>query len=212
MKKIFLLTLLLSSISGAFAQETTAKPKKGPLVMPPYFGIFTRIEGQSSFGNNYNTMLSTSGIEIFLGKNKLYFYAQVYFQYDIGRNTYYVDEIIPTSPYAVGNLIGMGGYLFDKRASTGTGWSMVMNGGGGIRVYFPEAGHKNDGSFVGTFESFAGALALFTSFTLEINTSVRYHTAQNFGLQFGGVIGMDFIAPRQGALTLRYGLSFGMVF
>ena len=213
MKKILLLALLLSSISGAFAQETPVKPKKGPLVMPPYFGIFTRIEGQSSFGQKYNTMLSTSGIEVFLGKNKLYFYAQVYFQYDIGRNNYYAEEFVATSPFAIGNLIGMGGYLFDKRSSLGTGWSMVMNGGVGIRVYLPSENQVGiNPSFVGMFEGWAKSMSLFSSFTVEINASVRYHTAQNFGLQFGGVIGMDMIAPRRGDLAIRYGLSFGMVF
>ena len=210
MRKILLLGILLSSITGAFAQETEKKAKKGPLVTPPHFGIFTRIEGQSSLGNGYNTILSTTGIEIFLGKGKLYFYAQLYFQYDIGRNGYYIDELITTSPFALGNLIGMGGYLFDNRSSLGTGWSIVMNGGVGIRSYLPSEHQQNISG--GLFDNFAKAMSLFSSFTFEINASARYHTSKNLGLQFGAVVAMDMIAPRRGDMAMRYGASFGVVF
>lgn len=216
MKRILLLGILLSSMIGVFAQETKEKAKKGLLIMAPYFGVFTRIEGQSSFGNNnmvnYNTVLSTTGIEVFLGKKKFYFYTQFYFQYDMGRNAYYVDELVATSPYAIGNLVGMGGYLFDKRSSLGTGWSMVMNGGVGSRVYFLAGGHKTDGSIGDSLESIAGVAALFTSFSFEINTLARYHISQNLGIQFGTVVALDMIAPRSGTLAMRYGLSFGVVF
>ena len=215
MKRILLLGILLSSMTGAFAQETEQEIAQKPL-LAPYFSIFTRIEGQSSFGNNnildYNTPLSTTGIEVFLGKNKLYFYAQLYFQYDMGRNTYYAEEYIATSPYAMGYLIGMGGYLFDKRSSLGTGWSMVMNGGFGMRVYFPEDGYKTDDSLGGTVDGVLGVMSLFTSFTFEINASARYHISENLGLQFGTVVAIDIIAPRKGTTAMRYGVSFGIVF
>ena len=68
MKKMLLLGILLSSMTGAFAQETEQEIAQKPL-LAPYFSVFTRIEGQSSFGNNnmldYNTPLSTTGIEVF---------------------------------------------------------------------------------------------------------------------------------------------------
>lgn len=201
MKKILLLGILLSSITNTYAQ----------LVTPPYFGVFTRVEGQSSFGNNYNTMLSTTGIEVFLGR-KLYFYGQLYFQYDLMRDNYYVDEIMVTSPYAFGNLIGMGGYLFDKRSSLGTGWSMVMNGGVGMRIYDASDNQPDPDPMFPVLGGFTRAMSLWASFIFEINTSVRYHVSQNFGLQFGAVVGLDYIAPRRDDLALRYGASFGIVF
>ena len=216
MKRVLLLGILLSSITGAFAQETEQETKKGSL-LPPYFGVFTRIEGLSAMGNNgignnYNTLLSTTGVEGFIGKGKIYFYLQLYFQYDIGRNSYNIEEHVATSAYALGNLIGMGGYLFDKRSSLGTGWSMVMNGGFGTRFYFPSEGYQANNTIVGNLEGWFQKYALYASFTLEINASVRYHISQNLGLQFGAVAAMDMIAPREGYFAMRYGASFGIVF
>ena len=165
------LVLLLMIVSPLMGQEKSN-------IKNPVMAISVQLGGVGVLASS----LFTTGVSLELmaakKKSKAYFYMK------------FDTAFTPThkSLYGVNlhGLIGAGGYVFDNRSQeTGTGSSIVLNGGLQFGGAIPFANNSRDDLIYSL--SFLGA---------EINTRYRYHfsphVAIQFGLDLGGSIGVNF--------------------
>ncbi len=201
----------------------------------PVMSVFTRIEGKhNKIGR---ALLSTVGIEFMLG-NEIYLYTQIRATCTITGKEKEVERSNGFFPVDVGGLIGMGGYLFDKRNDDGKGWAIVANGAVGVdlsiisKKYFEENAQKEADKYTyenptdtlvktptSTLSMYGGSFAYMYRIPLEINMYARYNLSKHFALQIGLSIGSDIafkfdnddsIKPYYGGF--RYGASIGLAF
>ena len=126
MKK-FLALLLFVCAQTAFAQETTTTTDTSLRYDPHSLGISFRMGGV--IGNNSSYGVQSTVFEFYTrerkGKTKYTPLVGLRFSYPLtGMNAYSYGK------FRWGFLFGGSQYVFDKRsAETGTGWSMLVNGG-----------------------------------------------------------------------------------
>ena len=224
MKKYIILISIFIFNSMAFSNITL-----------PVMSVFTRIEGKHN--KTGSALLSTVGIEFMLGK-EIYLYTQIRATCTITGKEKEIERSNGFYPADIGGLIGMGGYLFDKRNDDGKGWAMAANGAVGIdlsiisKKYFKEHAQKEIDTLssenpmdalikmpTSILSMYAESIAYMYRIPLEINMYARYNISKRFALQIGLSIGSDIafefynddsIKPYYGGF--RYGASVGLAF
>ena len=200
---IMLLCLLTLTHIGTFGQEepqATKSQKSG--YRPHSIGISQRFGGgrvwAKGLGANYNQAISLTSLDFYTekrkGKSQYTPLVQFRFAAPMGSLSLissgnklddlyahlYIPEFGPfISAMSVGFLFGGSQYIFDKRnAETGTGWSMLINGGFTMSVY-----------------GFSGIdyASLRTPISLggEISFKPVYNFSKNVGITFGFDMGYE---------------------